>query len=342
MRCARSGTAALLALAAFLSAPDARGADACARRGDLDALYCDANGDLIADAPTDPKQLKNPPTLLMSYSPQEDATVYERMWQPYLTHLSRCTGKKVRFFQVHSSAASIEAMRSGRVQMGLVAAGDTPFSVNIGGMVPFAIHGTAKDGLVSYRLILVVRGDSPYKTPADLKGKKIAHVAPSSNSGNLAPRALFPALGLTPDRDYTVAYSGKHDNSISGVVNRDYDAAAIADDVLMRMEQRGAIKPGELRTLYTSPPFAAGSLSYAHNLTPALTAKIRECTFGFRFPADLMLAFRGADRFVPLDYKRDFEPVRRVAEASGEVHNRAAFEAKKAREQSTAAKAKAK
>jgi phosphonate transport system substrate-binding protein len=320
------------AIAAML-VPVVAAANTCPQRGDLDAMYCDANGDLIADAPADPKRLKNPSTLLMSYSPQEDATVYERLWQPYMTHLSQCTGKRVKFFQVHSSAAAIEAMRSGRAQMGLISAGDTPFSVNVGGMVPFAIHGTVKDGLVAYKLIVIVRADSPYKTLSDLKGKKIAHVSPSSNSGNLAPRALFPAAGLAPDKDYTVAYSGKHDNSIMGVLNKDYDAGAIADDVLTRMEQRSVVKPGQFRVLYTSPPFPAGSLSHAHDLDPVLTTKIRECTFTFRFPQELSNSFRGADRFVALDYKKDFEPVRRVAAASGEVHTREAFEAKKLREQ---------
>ncbi len=323
-------------LAACLALPALAAAAVCPQRGDLDAMYCDANGDLIADPPTDPARYKNPPTLLMSYSPQEDATVYEKLWQPYLVHLAACTGKRVRFFQVHSSAAAIEAMRSGRVQLGLVSAGDTPFSVNVGGMVPFAIHGTVKEGLVAYKLIVIVRADSPYKTLADLKGRKIAHVSPSSNSGNLAPRALFPAAGLVPDKDYKVAYSGKHDNSIMGVLNKDYDAGAIADDVLTRMEQRGVVHPGLFRTVYTSPPFPAGSLSYAHDLDPALSAKIRECTFAFRFPQDLSNSFRGADRFVALDYKRDFEPVRRVAAASGEVHTRAAFESKKIREQASA------
>jgi phosphonate transport system substrate-binding protein len=318
-----------------LALPSVVLANTCSHRGDLDAVYCDANKDLLPDAPTDPKRFKNPATLLMSYSPQEDPTVYEKMWSPYLAHLSQCSGKKVRFFQVHSSAAAIEAMRSGRVQMGLVSAGDTPFSVNIGGMIPFAIHGTVKEGLVAYKLILIVRAESAFKSPADLKGKKIAHVSPSSNSGNLAPRALFPALGLSADKNYTVAYSGKHDNSINGVLRGDYDAAAVADDVLMRMEQRGAVKPGSLRTLYSSPPFAAGSLSFSHDLDPALAGKIRDCTFAFRFPPDLSNAFRGADRFVPLDYRRDFEAVRKVAAASGEVANRATFEAKKARETTT-------
>ena len=38
-------------------------------RGDLDKAYCDRDGDLVADAPTDPKQLVNPSTLIFAYTP---------------------------------------------------------------------------------------------------------------------------------------------------------------------------------------------------------------------------------------------------------------------------------
>jgi phosphonate transport system substrate-binding protein len=297
----------------------------CKNRGDLDALYCDENGNMTADAPKDAKRLKNPRTLMLTYSPQEDPATYEKMWQPYVAHMNTCTKRPMRFLQVHSSAASIEAMRSGRVQMSLLSAGDTPFAVNVAGAVPFANHGTEKGGITAYHLIVVVKADSAIKSMRDLKDKRVAHVSPSSNSGNLAPRALFPAEGVTPDKDYKVLYSGKHDNSIAGVARGDYDAAAVADDVLIRMIQRGAVKENELRVLYKSRPFPAGSLAYAHDLDPALVKTITDCTFAFRFPPELSNAFRGPDRFVPLDYKKDFESVRRVATASGEVFSQAAL-----------------
>ncbi|MEQ1515697.1 MAG: phosphate/phosphite/phosphonate ABC transporter substrate-binding protein [Usitatibacteraceae bacterium] len=319
-------------LLATLAPSPAYAADACKHRGDLDLLYCDADRDMTADAPTDPKKLKNPAALMLSYSPQEDSVVYEKLWTPYVDHLKACVGKPVRFLPVYSSAATVEALRSGRIQLSLLSAGDTPFAVNIGGAVPIAIHGTAKDGIAAYHLVVVVRKDSPYKTLADLKGKRVAHVSPSSNSGNLAPRALFPKEGLVPDKDYKVLYSGKHDNSVSGVVNGDYDAGAIADDVLIRMIQRGALKPDDVRIIFTSKPFPAGSLAVAHDLDPQLKKKIVDCTFTFRFPSELSAAFRGPDRFVPLDYKRDYESVRNVATGSGESLNRAGFDARKARE----------
>lgn len=324
--------ASLVASVTFISTL-AHSDDTCKHRGDLDALYCDDDNNMTADAPTDAKKIKNPAALMLSYSPQEDSVVYEKLWTPYVDHLKSCVGKPVRFLPVYSSAATVEAMRSGRIQLSLLSAGDTPFAVNIGGAVPFAVHGSDKNVIAAYHLIVVVKKDSAFKKLADLKGQRVAHVSPSSNSGNLAPRALFPKEGLTPDKDYKVLYSGKHDNSVSGVINGDYDAAAVADDVLIRMTQRGVLKPDDLRIIYTSQPFPAGSLALAHDLDGQLKKKIADCTFSFRFPAELSAAFRGPDRFVPLDYQRDYASVRHVAQTSGELFNRAGFDARKAREQ---------
>ena len=53
-----------------------RAAQTCTNRGDLDAIYCDQNKDLLADAPSDPAKRKNPSTILMSYTPQE----FMRKW----------------------------------------------------------------------------------------------------------------------------------------------------------------------------------------------------------------------------------------------------------------------
>ncbi len=153
--------------------------------------------------------------MLLSYSPQEDTAAYEKMWAPFVAHMAQCVGRKIRFFQVFSSAAVVEALRSGRIQFSLLATGDTPFAVNVAGAVPYAgigggnapVKGIGKD-LLSYHVVVLVKQDSPFMKLADLKGKRVAHTAASSNSGNMAPRALFPAQGLTPDKDYQVIYSG--------------------------------------------------------------------------------------------------------------------------------------
>ncbi|MCH3689019.1 PhnD/SsuA/transferrin family substrate-binding protein, partial [Campylobacter lari] len=79
----------------------------------------------------------------------------------------------------------------GRLHVGGFSTGPTAFAVNIAGAVPFAVKGYA-EGFQGYNLIVIVKKDSPYQKLTDLKGKKLAHTAPSSNSGHMAPVALFP------------------------------------------------------------------------------------------------------------------------------------------------------
>jgi phosphonate transport system substrate-binding protein len=304
--------------------------DACKHRGELDTPYCDEDGDLIADTPRDPKKLRDPDTIFFTNSPLDDIGVFKKLMQPFVDHLAQCTGKKVRYYDVFSSAAAIEAMRSGRMTVGTMSSGDTAFAVNVAGAIPYGIRGDAS-GPQGYQLWMIVKKSSPYHKLADLKGKKVAHTAPSSNSGNLAPRALFPAEGLTPEKDYTVVFSGRHENSVTSVASGDYDAAPIAHDILVRMADRGAVKMDDFRIIWKSPNFAPGGLLMAHDLVLPLQKKIRECTYNFRFPPEMQQGFQGADRWLPIDYKKDWEIVRKVAQDSGQAFTASAFEKEKAR-----------
>ncbi len=306
-------------------------AQTCVNRGQLDDLYCDADRDMLADLPTDKAKWKNPSTLIFTYTPIEDPAVYQKIFAHFQEHLGACAGKKVVYYQVQSNAAQIEAMRAGRLHLGGFSTGSTGYAVNLAGAVPFAVKGDASRPR-AYRMAVIVKADSAYQKLTDLKGKKIAHASPSSNSGNLAPRSLLPAEGLTPEKDYKPLFSGKHDQSVMGVNTGDYDAAAIADDVLERMGKRGVVKAENFRTLYRSPPFITSSFAHSHDLDPALAAKLRECFASYKFTAEMTREFNGDDRFHPVNYQRDWAVVRKVAEDTGTAFNRAAFDRENAKE----------
>lgn len=325
-----------LAAVAVLSFPLA--AQECRNRGDLDPMYCDDNADLVADTPKDPKKLKTPNTIVFTYTPVEDPAVYEKVFKPFTDHLAQCMGKKVVFYQVQSNAAEIEAMRSGRLHVGGFSTGPTAFAVNIAGAVPFAIKGYEKD-FQGYNLIVIVKKSSPFQKLADLKGKKLAHTSPSSNSGHMAPMALFPKEGLTPEKDYKIVFSGKHDQSVLGVNSGDYDAAAVASDVFHRMATRGQVKEDDFRVIYRSAKFPTSSFAYAHDLEPAFRDRMLKCFYDYRYTDEMKKAFDGADRFYPINFKEHWAIVRQVAEGGGEKFNSEAYAKESKREEEARKKA---
>ena len=285
-------------------------------RGDLDAMYCDLDGDLVADTPA-ADQLLDPDTLVFAYTPVEDPAVYADIWKPFLEHLEKVTGKNVQFFAVQSNSAEVEAMRSGRLHIAGFSTGPTPFAVNLAGAVPFSLMGS-DDGRFGYTLQIYTRVDSGITTVADLKGKRVAHTSPTSNSGNLAPRALLPSQGIVPGEDYEVVYSGSHDQSILGVVAGDYDAAPVASEVVERMVQRDLYDPAEVKIIFESKPFPTTSYNYAYNLKPELIEKIKEAFFSFDMTGTALGAeFKGVSKFIPINYKKDWEVIRNIQAVNG-------------------------
>jgi len=289
----------------------------CPERGQLDVMYCDADGDLVADAPTDESQWVDPDTLVFAYTPVEDPAIYEDIWQPFIDHLAEVTGREVRFFAVQSNAAEVEAMRSGRLHIAGFSTGPTPFAVNLAGAVPFALMGS-DEGQFGYTLQVYTHVDSGINTMEDLKGKRIAHTSPTSNSGNQAPMALFPELGVKPGEDYEIIYSGSHDQSMLGVVARDYDAAPVASEVVDRMAARGLYNPDDVKIIYETDPFPTTSYAHVYNLHPDLVEKIKEAFFSFSFAGTALgEEFEGVDKFIPINYKQHWAVIRTIQKANG-------------------------
>src|SRR5207237_8981760 len=120
-----------------------------------------------------------PETICFTNAPLDDVAAFKKIMLPFVEHLEKCTAKKVRYYDVFSSAAAIEAMRSGRMTVGTMSSGDTAFAVNVAGAIPFGLRGDAT-GPQGYQLWMIVKKSSPYQKLSDLKGRKVAHTTPSS------------------------------------------------------------------------------------------------------------------------------------------------------------------
>src|SRR5262245_62716083 len=83
----------------------------------LSSRFQDADGDMVADTPSDPTKQVDPNPLIFAYTPVEDPAVYAKVWKGFLEYMEKVTGKKIQFFPVQSNAAQIEAMRAGRLHI---------------------------------------------------------------------------------------------------------------------------------------------------------------------------------------------------------------------------------
>jgi len=293
-------------------------ADECPYRGTLDSQYCDRNRDLVADLPLDESQWVDPDTIIFSYTPVEDPAVYAKVWDDFVNYMAKVTGKKVVFFPVQSYAAQYEAMRSGRLHVAGVNTGGNPVAVSCAGFVPFA--SMSMDGKVlGYEMELIVPADSDIQSPADLKGRTLAFTSPTSNSGFKAPSALLKSeFGLVADKDFKTTFSGKHDNSILGVANKDYEAAAIANSILHRMLDRGVVNKSQYRTIYTSQTFPTTGYGHAHDLHPVVAAKIKQAFFTFDWKGTSLAEDFGkqANGFTAIYHKQDWDVIRKIDAAN--------------------------
>ena len=250
-----------------------------------------------------------------------------RLYGHYLQTLAQCAkldlvnvrGESIsnRFDAVDILPESelLQHMKAGKLQLAQFTTGLVPVAADTADGEPFAVRGHSATGKYDvYELHLIVRADSSFRKPLDLAGSKIAHSTEKSNSGNLAPRAYFPTIGLVPDNNYQVMYSGGHERSIMGTQHGFWKAAAVASDQFERMVKKGEIKSGDFRVLWKSEPFPVESCVLSRWIAPELRERVRNCTYNFRFPTEASRLLDGADRFVPIDSNKAYASVRFVLE----------------------------
>lgn len=287
---------------------------------ELDSRFVDNDGDLVADIPTDESEWVDPDTLIFAYTPVEDPAVYAEVWQPFLDHMAEVTGKNVQFFPVQSNAAQLEAMRAGRLHVAGFNTGSNPIAVACAGFRPFAMMASL-DGSFGYEMEFITYPGSGIETVEDIAGRTMAFTAETSNSGFKAPQALLEAeYGLFVDVDYTPAFSGAHDNSILGVANRDYDAAAIANSVMTRMVERNVVSPDDIVTIYQSDTFPTTGYGTVYNLHPELQEKVQEAFFTFEWEGTSMaeeFGRSGEEQFIPITFQENWSVIRQIDEAMG-------------------------
>jgi len=279
--------------------------------------YTDADGDLVADAPKEP--LKLGAELAFSTVGGDDAEEATARWKDLMAALEKATGKKVKYAaDVQSVEEQLAAVREGKLHVTAFNTGSVPTAVSSAGFVPMFAPAD-KDGKFSYEMEILVRADSPIADAKGLRGKRIGFVALSSNSGAKAPLvALNEKFELSPGRDYSFGFTGDHVRSVKELVAGNYDAVCVANDLVRRAESKpvaeGGLDASKYKVIYKSDPFPPLCFGVPHNLPPDVRDKVRATLAGFKFEGTSAARFaaQGKVGFAPVDYKKDWEYVRKI------------------------------
>jgi phosphonate transport system substrate-binding protein len=286
-------------------------------RGDLDVRYCDRDGDMVADPARDPPIRLDPERIIFAYTPVEDPAQYRDVWAGFLDHMERTVGRDVLFFPVQSNAAQIEAMRAGRLHVAGFNTGSVPLAVNCAGFIPRVMMAEA-DGSYGYEMELLTHRESGIESVEDIRGRTVAFTSPTSNSGFKAPSVLLESeFGLVAGRDFETAFSGRHDNSVLGVLQRDYDAAAVANVVIAQVLARGVGSYDDLRMLYRSETFPTTAFGVSSRLDADLAEEVVRAFFTFEWEGSALAAEFIEEQFVPVTYAEHWEVIRQIDIASG-------------------------
>jgi phosphonate transport system substrate-binding protein len=278
--------------------------------------YKDANGDLVADPPSDPTKLLKVDEISFSVVAVEDPEKARETWKDFMAALEKATGKKVTYMtELHDTHAQLDALREGKLHVTAFSTGLVPKAVNTAGFVPLFAPADA-EGKFSYEMEILVPASSPIKSPAELKGKTVAFTALESNSGAKAPMVILKEkFGLLPARDYTYVLTGDHFRSLKELGSSKRDAACVANDLLARAIGAGDVKPDQFRSIYKSASFPPLCLGVAYNLPPDLTEKVKQTFADFKFEGtslEKQYKPQGKVKFAPVNYKLDWAYVREI------------------------------
>jgi phosphonate transport system substrate-binding protein len=280
-------------------------------------LLCAASGCYKPKAQSHPLgSAENP--IVMYFVPSHEAESVTTTADGLAALLDAQTGLHFKASTATSYVGIVEAMGAGQVQVGWLPPVAYIFAHQRNG--DEALLKVIRHGKPTYRGQIMVRSGSPYKSVADLKGRRIAFPEQTSASGYYYPAALLKAAGVDPENDIEPRFSGGHDAALLMLVHGEADAACGFEDIRTRVEAVVPDVMAKVRVLAYTPEIPADNVCVSKSLPAELRQKV----------LDGLLAMAGTDQGKALLKElydidglapatdSDYEPVRQMMNALGQ------------------------
>jgi len=125
---------------------------------------------------------------------------------------------------------------------------------------------TITEGKGSFKLMIVVRADSPITSVADLKGKTFAF----GDRAALLQRAVVVGAGIKLASLGKYDFLGHYDNIVRAVMHGEYDAGILKDTMAYKWQDKG------IRVLYASEDLPPYNIAASKNVSDKMLAKLKQ------------------------------------------------------------------
>jgi phosphonate transport system substrate-binding protein len=173
-------------------------------------------------------------------------------------------------------------------------------------------------GQENFRGQIICRADNPnIKTLADLKGKRLIAVDPTSAGGYLYPWGLILENGLRKEDFAEITFApgpgGKQEKVVMAVYSGKYDVGLIREGTLNILKNKIDLK--QIQVLAYSPWYPGWVYAARRGLDPALVEKIKQALLALHMnnPADKIILEKAGFVAVISAKDADFNGVRQLA-----------------------------
>jgi phosphonate transport system substrate-binding protein len=199
---------------------------------------------------------------------------------PIYEHIGKLIGDKigceVQVFVTTNYNAEIEAMRSGKLELGEFGPLGYVLAHQVAKAEAIATFADEKGNPSTYWASIVAPAGSELKTLQDLKGHSFAYSDPASTSGHLFPSYALRKAGLDPDNDVKAVYAGSHTASFEALRNKKVDAAELNSQQMEAATQRGAYKDGDVVFLWKSDPIPLDPIAIRGDLDAGFKQRLTD------------------------------------------------------------------
>jgi phosphonate transport system substrate-binding protein len=261
-----------------------------------------------------PEQDSSIDTLRIGTLPDESEEALRSRYAPLIEFLSRETGIACELAIPDNYEELVMWLGEGKVDLAYFGGATFLKAKHHFNAVPLVM----RDIDTRFTSMLVV-SDEDFRTVEQLQGKRISFGARLSTSGHLMPRHFLQVQHVVIPETYfsSIRYSGKHDRTAFWVRDGEVDAGIVNSEVIRKMFADGRLRPGDIRIIWTTPPYVDYVWAAHPRVQPAVRESIQQAFLQLSLDNpqhEAVLSNLGAAAFYPAGIS-DFSALQQVMDS---------------------------